>query len=1169
MTVAAASATRGVAPLDILNTYGNLFGIADSQQQLVLKQARADRQRNTHTTYQQVHDGVPVFAGLMRVHMDEQNRMIAINGTFIPDIAVSVEPVLSASEAITVALEDAGIRFGEAVGIGETQPTLYVFRKNLARGISGTNHLVWEVEVGNGRTIREFVYVDAHKGGVVERISGIHETIYRRVYDQGFGDDFLVWEEGDLLPYGETDIDNLIDYTEDTYNLVASATNGAFLSWDGMDGIMNAVYAHPEMSCPNASWNGISINHCPGITADDTVAHEWGHGFTDATHNLIYAWQPGALNESYSDIYGEVVDLINGAGTDSPVSLRSSNDCSTFGGTPPPAFLIDAPPEIAGSYTIGGASFNPTPPVHVTADVELVNDGENQGGTGSTTDACQSLVDFTAGNIALIDRGGCSFLNKVTNAETAGAVGVIIVNNQGDTILQMGGGGSVSIPSGMIGQSDGNTIKGALPGVRATITLSIAADPSLRWLHGEDDPAFGGAIRDMWNPHCYGDPGKVTTPYYQCSESDRGGVHTNSGVPNHAFALLVDGGTYNGYTITAIGLTKAFHLYWRAQSVYQVPVSDFADHADALEQSCADLIGVDLNALSTDGLTGISSGQVITPDDCAVVADAIAAVELRTRPTFCNFTPLLDPNAPPLCGGCLSTQTIFIENWESGLGAWTAGTHSLVDPSTFDTPDWAVVSDLPDGRGGSAAFVADLVIGNCGDDIEAGVLYLESPAITISPSTAALPLVAFDHWVATEPGWDGGNVKIAVNGGAWTLVPGEAFTFNPYNQVLNPSDIGNDNPLAGEPAFTGTDSGSFKGTWGNSQINLSGIAGPGDTIQIRFEMGLDGCNGVIGWYVDNVHVYACPNDPDSDTVCSDSDNCPDTPNFNQADADEDGVGDACDNCWEVANPDQRGSSAGCPDPPYTADPVCGGACADVMLEPGDLWYSPDEEGGVTLKKPVCLDNPEDLVGGLQFDLCEYDTAGDPIDCMECIDCELTERTTLFDCEVLELPSGCCRVLLFCKNPGCAINPGLCDIATVVYQTFELSPACPGTDCITQVPENIIVSDYDGNQLKAAGLPGTVCPFACGDVCPADDPGPGLNCGDGAVDIYDVMCEVDFALTATTPDDCQSLRADVPTGTPPNCSAPDGTIDILDIMVLIDMALNRQDCCTFYYTGVIY
>jgi hypothetical protein len=78
-----------------------------------------------------------------------------------------------------------------------------------------------------------------------------------------------------------------------------------------------------------------------------------------------------------------------------------------------------------------------------------------------------------------------------------------------------------------------------------------------------------------------------------------------------------------------------------------------------------------------------------------------------------------------------------------------------------------------------------------------------------------------------------------------------------------------------------------------------------------------------------------------------------------------------------------------------------------------------------------------------------------------------------------------------------------------------------------------------------------------------------GCGDGVVDIYDLMCEVDFVLTATTPDSCQLSRADVPTGSPPGCIDPDGSIDILDIMVLIDMALNRQDCCSFYYKGLIY
>jgi hypothetical protein len=282
--------------------------------------------------------------------------------------------------------------------------------------------------------------------------------------------------------------------------------------------------------------------------------------------------------------------------------------------------------------------------------------------------------------------------------------------------------------------------------------------------------------------------------------------------------------------------------------------------------------------------------------------------------------------------------------------------------------------------------------------------------------------------------------------------------------------------------------------------------------------------------------------------------------------------------------------------PCCEDPACAGfpLCeANVTLIKQSGFYAP-VDGVVTIKNKICLDNPSDLVGGIQFDIC------DEPDCLTCIDCELTERTVMFDCVVLELPNGCCRVIMFCKNPGCAINPGLCDIVTVVMQTND-NPEC-GEDCIEEEITNIVVSDYDGFELAGAGIGGTLCPVVCGDVCPA---GTGLanDCGDGVVDIYDIMCEVDLALTATTPNDCQAPRANVPTGTPPDCTAPnsvctggtaDGdpadtvddcddcvagggvcsdtdprTINILDIMVLIDMALNRQDCCSFFYQGIIY
>ena len=100
-----------------------------------------------------------------------------------------------------------------------------------------------------------------------------------------------------------------------------------------LGGIMHGVFRRTQ-SCPNASWNGTFTSYCAGVTPDDVVAHEWTHAYTEYTHGLIYAWQSGALNESYSDIFGEAVDLTNGRQTDSPGAPRTDDFCSTFSAVP-------------------------------------------------------------------------------------------------------------------------------------------------------------------------------------------------------------------------------------------------------------------------------------------------------------------------------------------------------------------------------------------------------------------------------------------------------------------------------------------------------------------------------------------------------------------------------------------------------------------------------------------------------------------------------------------------------------------------------------------------------------------------------------------------------------------------------------------------------------------
>jgi hypothetical protein len=641
----------------------------------------------------------------------------------------------------------------------------------------------------------------------------------------------------------------MLEATRETYELYAHAF--ARDSFDGAGSILDSIFDRGD-SCPNASWNGLFVSFCRGMTADDVTAHEWSHAYTEHTHGLIYQWQPGALNEAYSDIFGELVDLLNGRGSDAPGARRSDGECTGFT-SPPPRIVVHAPLALAGALASGGATFGPES-FDATGEVALADDG-----LGTPSDGCSPFANAAevAGRIALVDRGSCLFVEKVANAQASGAIGVIVANDVSGLFTMSGDDPTLVIPALFATRADGASIREALASgpVRASLRGGdFGADASYRWLLGEDATATRGAFRDLWNPVCYGDPGRVgDSGSYSCSRSDNGGVHTNSGVPNHAFALLADGGSYRGHTLGGIGLTKAAHVYFRAESVYQVPATDFADHADALEQSCADLVGADLPDLAS----GVPSGEVLTSVDCDEVAAAVAATELRAPPSECGFQPLLAQSPPPLCAEGIA-KPLFHDDFEAGGSSAARFEVSHAAASADFTPrDWEVVGDLPDHRAGRAFFAADPDIGTCqpGGD-ESGVLSLVSPRIRI-PASVSEPMLSFEHSVATEAGWDGGNIEIRVNGGPWQLVQGSDFVYNPYNTTLFTATQSNTNPMAGEPAFSGTDGGAVGGAWGRSIVRLAPYARAKDQIELRFDFGSDGCTGRLGWFIDDLLVYRC------------------------------------------------------------------------------------------------------------------------------------------------------------------------------------------------------------------------------------------------------------------------------------------------------------------------
>jgi len=853
---AASEVAKHSDSLQFLSNYGGLFGITNAATELDAARVATDQMGGTHITYKQVYQGLPVFGAQLKTHFDPANNLAVVSGTFVPGIEVDPAPTRSAEQASATAIAVVSADLGMSTALNAYSPTLMIYREGLAAGVAGANHLVWQVEVGNRADVREFVYVDAHSGKVVDQITGIYDAKNRRAFD-GAGaaqpgpnyPNNPYWVEGNSFPTANTEANNMILASSDVYDFYKKAFGRD--SFDGNGATMDAIFNRGN-DCPNASWNGVYISFCPGLTSDDVTAHEWSHAYTQYTDNLIYAWQPGALNESYSDIWGETVDRINGRGGDTPDVTRSTGACTVF--TPNlPTITITAPPAIAGPKATGTAAFGPQT-FSVSGNVVQVNDG-----VGTAIDGCETPfvnAAAVAGNIAFIDRGVCGFAVKVKNAQLNGAIAVIIGNNQGgNAVLNMAGvDATIVIPALSVTQNDGTAIK-AQSGVTASLVRGgVGTDNSVRWLLGEDDTAPGltGALRDMWNPPCYGNPGKVSDVQYACSSADSGGVHNNSGVPNHGYALLVDGGSYNGQSIAGIGLTKAAHIYYRAQSVYQGPSSDFPAHADALQQSCTDLIGINLNGLTT----GVASGEIINAADCAQVAKVALAVEFRTPANQCNFQPLLAKSPPPLCTAG-TAASIFADSFDGGKrgGARWLLTHT----NTADVAplDWGVVNGLPNGRPGYAIFAADADVGTCSAGGDATRLQrLESPAFTI-PAGATAPRLTFDHWVATESGWDGGNVKISVNGGAWQVVAAGNFIYNPYNTTLNTAAGGNTNPLAGQPAFSGTDAGSVSGSWGRSIVNLGPYAVAGDSVKLRFELGNDGCGGSFGWYLDDVMVYQC------------------------------------------------------------------------------------------------------------------------------------------------------------------------------------------------------------------------------------------------------------------------------------------------------------------------
>jgi Zn-dependent metalloprotease len=452
------SVTAEEAGRAYLTEHGSFFGLTNQSEELTVMRSKTPDQERKYVRFQQKYNGIPIFGGEIIVEMDAAFSLMSISGELVGNVSADTNPLITVDAAKQIALERVEQTTQESVNNLICQPPeLWIYiPKLLGFNEPSKNTLVWKIGViDTNQFIQQSVFINAHSGIVDLQINEIKTVRNRMTYNASDPTNAILCRSENMPPSGDRDCDNVHNFVGDTYDFYRRMHNRDSIDNAGMT-LLSFVHVpldiFPGGTC-NAGWGNGQMLYGIGceLTVDDIVAHEYTHGVTENESMLIYLNQSGAINESFSDIWGEFIDLTNGAGND---------------------------------------------------------------------------------------------------------------------------------------------------------------DPSVRWQHGED--SGWGASRDMRNPPLHGQPDRITSSTYKCVTWDNGGVHFNSGVGNKAAYLMTDGGTFNGFTITGLGLDKVVDLFYDVQTNRLTSSSTYPSLYNALISSCSSLGYSDF--------------------DCQQVRKAIDAVEMYIEP---------------------------------------------------------------------------------------------------------------------------------------------------------------------------------------------------------------------------------------------------------------------------------------------------------------------------------------------------------------------------------------------------------------------------------------------------------------------------------------------------------------------------------------------------------
>lgn len=352
----------------IFSTHKTAFGLGE-QDEMILTRVQSDELGYIHYRYQQHHQGVPVEGAEFIIHSLD-GKAIKGNGHLQTGLGLQAIPAVSPGQALSISLSavsaqtymweipanEVAVKHAE----GDPSATFYPEAELLIADADFQPqnevdyHLCYKFDIHAAAPLsRTWVYVDAQNGQIVKTLDmlmhtdtvGTGETRYRGArtitsdfFVDSLGNKVFRLRESERGGGIETyDMNNTTDYglavdfiDDDNYwedSLGNDATIDAhwgmentydyYLSKHGRDsyddeGSPIISYIHYGTNYFNAFWNGRWSTFGDGngnpLTSLDVAAHEFTHGVTGNSARLVYAFESGALNESFSDIFGNAIE---------------------------------------------------------------------------------------------------------------------------------------------------------------------------------------------------------------------------------------------------------------------------------------------------------------------------------------------------------------------------------------------------------------------------------------------------------------------------------------------------------------------------------------------------------------------------------------------------------------------------------------------------------------------------------------------------------------------------------------------------------------------------------------------------------------------------------------------------------------------------------------------